>query len=295
MAKRDYEPDWEELAKLRKEMLEIDADIQRRRARYLAFVETISHLDRLAKAEAWLGYVASHVENFSDQEALVCRVSRGIPSEDEIKELIERWKGAVEDARERYALDPMSFDSERGFFKPEQPKRADDPIKVVEITSTLLHNFWGHYDHEAPIIDATMLRTAEWCRIGGFDEWWERLANDEKESMLKGGLSALRGFRWPFHNVPLEICDQPHGEYAQARARIAGDTRAQLRNAVEVPRGKNERRIAGGPMGRSHSRGLHHRICVLEAFGCPEPAGQEGIGDDSGLPAEGRLVALLGG
>jgi hypothetical protein len=199
MAKSDYEPDWEELATLRKEMLDTGGDTQRRRARYLAFVETISHLDRLAKAEAWLGYVASHVENFSDQEALICRVSRGFSSEEEIGELIGRWKGAVENARERYALDPMSFDPERGFFKPEQPKRADDPIRVADITSVLLHNFWRHYDHEAPIIDATMLRTAEWCGIGGFDEWWQRLANDEKESMLKGGLSALRGFRWLFH------------------------------------------------------------------------------------------------
>ncbi len=224
MAKRDYEPDWEELAKLRKEMLEVDADIQRRRARYRAFVETISHLDRLAKAEAWLGYVASHIENFTDQEALVCRVSRGFPSEEEIRELIERWKGAVGDSRERYALDPMSYDPERGFYRPEQPKRADDPIRVVEITSGLLHNFWGHYDHEAPIIDATMLRTAEWCRIGGFDEWWERLANEEKESVLKGGLSALRGFRWLFHMCRSNLA-----------IKIMGNTLRRGLESLEIP------------------------------------------------------------
>jgi hypothetical protein len=98
----DFGPDYEELARLRQELIEIDADFTMRRNRYRAFVASITGLSGIPKAEAWLGYIVAHMDSYSDQEALVYRISRGIPCEPDVRALIERWKADVDRAHERY-------------------------------------------------------------------------------------------------------------------------------------------------------------------------------------------------
>lgn len=56
----------------------------------------------------------------------------------------------------------------------------------------LLHNFWAGYSHSQELhIDATMLRAVHWCEIGGFEDWWKRLANDITGDVLHGGMDPI--------------------------------------------------------------------------------------------------------
>jgi hypothetical protein len=197
--KNDTGPDYEELARLRQELIDFDADLTMRRNRYRAFVASIAGLRSIPKAEAWLGYIASHMENYGDQEALVYRISRGIPCEPDVRALIERWKADVDRAHERYLRDGLAFDRTRGYFKPPEPKRPGQSLDVAGTPRGLLPNFWGFYDNEELRINATMLRAVEWGEIGGFEDWWERLAIDEKDSVIQGGISTVPASYWLFH------------------------------------------------------------------------------------------------
>jgi len=54
-----------------------------------------------------------------------------------------------------------------------------------------LRDFWAGRDPVELTIDATMLRTVEWCNIGGFDQWWLRLAKHLYRDVVEGGLDPI--------------------------------------------------------------------------------------------------------
>ncbi len=51
-----------------------------------------------------------------------------------------------------------------------------------------LPDFWSGRSGQEETIDATMLRTVEWCEIGGFDDWWIRLSQENRRSILHDGI-----------------------------------------------------------------------------------------------------------
>jgi hypothetical protein len=62
-----------------------------------------------------------------------------------------------------------------------------EALKIEERSEFELSDFWGHRGQE-PTIDATMLRTVEWCGIGGFEQWWGRLARRTASDFIDGGV-----------------------------------------------------------------------------------------------------------
>lgn len=52
-------------------------------------------------------------------------------------------------------------------------------------------DFWYGRDGQEHTIDATMLRTVEWCEIGGFEDYWIRNANRQYESLISNGIDPI--------------------------------------------------------------------------------------------------------
>jgi hypothetical protein len=69
--------------------------------------------------------------------------------------------------------------------------------KIEERSEFQLPNFWGHHGHEQTI-DATMLRTVDWCGVGGFDPWWRRLARRTTGDFIDGGVEPGSLVYWLF-------------------------------------------------------------------------------------------------
>jgi hypothetical protein len=69
--------------------------------------------------------------------------------------------------------------------------------KIEERSEFQLPDFWGHRGHERTI-DATMLRTVEWCGIGGFEPWWRRLARQTATDFIDGGVEPTSLAYWLF-------------------------------------------------------------------------------------------------
>lgn len=57
-------------------------------------------------------------------------------------------------------------------------------------------NFWGTND----VLDGTMLRTVDWCEIGGYEKWWNRLKSQTEEMFFcnGGGLNTVPASLWLF-------------------------------------------------------------------------------------------------
>jgi len=128
-----------------------------KRREYLAFCEAIKNLEPLPRAETWLDYISRNSDEFVENESLVYLRSRGCSCDDQIKNLIDSWKRSIERTRNDTTIYP------------------GPPA------------FWGARDEQEIFIDATMLRTVEWCEIGGFDEYWENLARGIYSDSLKHG------------------------------------------------------------------------------------------------------------
>lgn len=133
-------------------------ELERKRQEYLAFIESIKELESLPRAEAWLTYVAKNIEESVEQESLVYLRSRGKNCSKQIEHLIECWK------------DQREFSYRHDTFLGNEPK------------------FWSGRDEQEIYLDSTMLRTAEWCKIGGFEGTWEEISRESYNSIVKYGL-----------------------------------------------------------------------------------------------------------
>jgi hypothetical protein len=165
---------------------------------YQDFVESIQGHDRRTKADEWMAYTAQNINTYGDQEALVYRLSRGYECKEEIGELISDWKRAARNQIEECAKGISVHILETGETKREGGMPLSKASDVKNVSPYLLRNFWGGRDEQELSIDATMLRTVEWCDIGGFDEWWERLARCTREDIIQGGIDPGPGSFWLF-------------------------------------------------------------------------------------------------
>lgn len=193
MIKMSEQEDIKVPPKARRDLEELNRMYEERERSYQELVESIQSLPPLEKAEAWLKYVVDHEMDYGDQEALVYLVSRGYDCAERIMALVSDWKLAAERAiedcmRERRAVDFETGEPGRVVRKGISYAEASD---VRSQSPYRLPDFWSGLDHQELSIDATMLRTVEWCSIGGFNAWWLRLARENYELVTHGGIEAV--------------------------------------------------------------------------------------------------------
>jgi hypothetical protein len=144
-------------------------------------------------------FAADNIDTYGDQEALVYLWSRGHECGKQIDELVSDWKRAAQQQIENCAKDVSVYVLETGETKREGGIPLAKVSDVKNVSPYLLHNFWGGRDEQGLSIDATMLRTVPWCEIGGFDEWWERLARTTTQDVIQGGIDSVPGSFWLFN------------------------------------------------------------------------------------------------
>jgi hypothetical protein len=194
------------------ESAEQDNESQRKYKDYQGFIESIQKYDARTKSEKWIAYEAKNIEIYGDQEALVYLRSRGHKCEEEIKKLIVNWKRAARQSIEQCSKGSRveNFETEKVEWRGGMPlEKASD---VKNVSPYILDNFWGGRDEQELSIDATMLRTVEWCEIAGFDEWWERLAHNTLMDVVQGGIDPGPGSFWLFYltrsNYAIELMNR---------------------------------------------------------------------------------------
>ena len=193
-------------------------------AAYQKFVESIQSLGPRAKAEEWMSFTADNIDTYGDQEALVYLRSRGHECEERIDELVSDWKRAARERIEECANGISVEILETGETKRTGGMPLAKASDVRSVSPYILHNFWGGRDEQEISIDATMLRTVEWCDVGGFDEWWERLARSTTQDMIQGGIDPVPGSFWLFN-----MC---RSNYA---VKLMGRALERALEAIELP------------------------------------------------------------
>jgi hypothetical protein len=162
----------------------LDEILAERRRKYREFVATLSGLPSIERAEKWLGYVVGEAREDGDEEAAVYFLSRGRPDESNVEAFIADWKHG-----EQSVLDDVNRSdviwTPRG-FKKGKPRLKRDVSEIFADDPPDLRYFWFRDHHNDWFADATMLRTVEWGEIGGFDDWWKKLARDESEAAMDG-------------------------------------------------------------------------------------------------------------
>jgi len=173
-------------AELKKPLEELQARENERNQEYEQFRTTISGLAPLDRAAAWLAYVAEHRECDGDLEALVFLASRGRDVSSAAQELLGEWKEAEKETIAGY---------NKEFRKRDGSIAAIDDVKAIP--HFFLPNFWWGRREQEHTLAATMLRAVEWCQIGGFAHWWERLAREASED-VSSGFQRVAGAFWLF-------------------------------------------------------------------------------------------------
>jgi len=176
----------EELWRIRCKMREMH---KRKQQRSKEFVESVQNLQPLEKAETWLKCIADEGPDYGAQEALVYLVSRGQNCAEFVRDVITAWKLDEKRCIEQCMQEVRADDFDTG--KPGEVIRQG--MSYAEASDVLnqspwdLVNFWDCLDYQELSIEATMLRTVEWCNIGGFDQWWLRLAKECRKMTTQGG------------------------------------------------------------------------------------------------------------
>jgi hypothetical protein len=191
-----------------------------------AYADAVAELNRLPTQEAralrWMQFIVANLDSFGDQEALVHLRSRSHACEREIDNLVDYWRKAETKAFKDSSASRISYAEATSNGKVIPP--FDHSADIRRISRIELRDFWGGSDYQEFTIDATMLRTVEWCQIGGFDEWWERLAIEARDSVLRGGIEPVPASYWLF-----AMC---RSNYAR---RLMGDTLERVLDVLELP------------------------------------------------------------
>ncbi len=154
----------------------------------------------LAKAENWIAKTAAELKGLADQEALVYLRSRGRDCHDQISAVIDSWKAA------------------------EQTSRAFERKGVGDEATNIVESF------ETFSTEAIMLRTVDWCKISGFEQWWRLLAQRRKEKLLGSGIEKPEhALYWLFGMVrsdyAVELMAETLTEYLDALSSGASNER----------------------------------------------------------------------
>lgn len=185
-------------ADIKKQLAKLDAAYRKHHEAYQAFVASIQGETPRAKADAWMVYTSENVDTYGDQEALVYLRSRGHKCQAQIDNVVADWTRSARHCITECAKGIWTVTLETGRTRRTGGMPLAKASDVKSVSPYILRNFWGGRDEQELSIDATMLRTVEWCEIGGFDEWWERLARSAKQDIVLGGIDPLPGSFWLF-------------------------------------------------------------------------------------------------
>lgn len=144
-----------------------------------AFRQVVGNLrmePSIAKAEGLLQFWAEKRRHWGDHEAVAYLVSRGRDPLLFSRDIQAHWRSAEQSLLNNSA----------------SSKRISDGRDRFEFYS----RFWNFDDSQELTIDGTMLRTVEWCKIRGFDQWWEKMGKEIKESSYSGGSHPLALFQY---------------------------------------------------------------------------------------------------
>jgi hypothetical protein len=149
----------------------IQAQRDRERAEFQAAVESLRSAPPLERAEGVLSFWANKLAEWGDHEAVVYLISRGVQPSQFANSIIANWREA-----EREVVDRVVGTD-----------RSSWAQSVRQNPTIALAGFWNSFDSQQFSIDATMLRTNEWCRLAGFEHWWKEIAKGVQESAFSGG------------------------------------------------------------------------------------------------------------
>lgn len=165
--------------------------------------EVIEGLSPVDKAEAWLrqvmikGESAFHpddwisqfiVNEFADQEALIYFISRGVDCNEHIKKMFVRLKEHKKKSEAFWRFVETWSDNELrflGFQKKKTSKKKADKDSLYFENLARSHFSLANDDESYQV--ASMIRTLEWCDIGGYDLVWREYTNRLSEDVNRGG------------------------------------------------------------------------------------------------------------
>jgi hypothetical protein len=142
-----------------------------KRALFLATVESLRPATPLERAEGLLSFWADRLEEWGDHEAVVYLISRGSNPSQYSRQIIANWREAETEAISRVVGTGQSAWAS----------------SVRQNPTSALSGFWNSSDSQSLSIDATMLRTNEWCGFAGFEPWWKEMARGVQQSAFSGG------------------------------------------------------------------------------------------------------------
>jgi nucleoside phosphorylase len=158
----------------------------------------------LERAEAWLFSVCSAIGADADLEAAIYLASRKHPGTPSGERIAATWRAQIYDQIVRFP---------RGASKEIVAKARAGDLSLRQAADVLrqhgsLPGFWTAFDNEEDFMASTMLRTADWFSIGGFDDWWESAARPISGGP-QGDFSPLFAgpslFYWCRSNLALEV------------------------------------------------------------------------------------------
>src|SRR6516164_5272288 len=155
----------------------LEQQIERERTAFRETVESLRNSAPILRAEGCLRFWAERLEEWGDHEAVIYLASRGHDCTSITRTILANWREAEKDSISRM-----------GGIK--------DPHALKENPAKVLHRFWNSFDSQELSIDATMLRTVEWCNIRGFDQWWQNLGTEILEGAFSGGAHPFAIFNY---------------------------------------------------------------------------------------------------
>lgn len=145
---------------------------ERERALFRATVESLRTATPLERAEGLLRFWADKLEHWGDHEAVAYLISRGCNPSQYSRQIIANWREAEKERIDRAVGTDQSAWAQ---------SVRQNPTKA-------LSGFWSASDSQGLSMDATMLRTNEWCGLAGFEPWWKEIAKQVQEAAFSGGL-----------------------------------------------------------------------------------------------------------
>jgi hypothetical protein len=185
-------PETEELLR------QVQESMNARRRAYLDHLASIAHLPPLPRAEGWLEYTAREPDERGDEEALIYFRSRGRDCKREIDRMIELWRAEEKHVFERAAASALYHSADTGESGVVGALTFGETAQVRTQPTWVPRAFWSRGRHYDWTMDATMLRAVEWCQVGGFNDWWERLARNEYEDALRESVDPVMVSYWLF-------------------------------------------------------------------------------------------------
>jgi hypothetical protein len=144
---------------------------ERKRAQFQATVESLRTATPLGRAEGLLRFWADGLEEWGDHEAVVYLISRGSSPSQYSREIVANWREAEKEAIHRVVGTNQSAWAS----------------SIRQNPTSAVGGFWNAYDSQMYSIDATILRTNEWCGLVGFEPWWKEMAKEVQHGAFSGG------------------------------------------------------------------------------------------------------------